>query len=139
MKKINLSFILLIVATPLLAQVNQKWNVGVFTDIVRSENEGMFEHVQAALEVNYQVIKPLSVTSGFEFWTHTSGPGFIAGVRYYPHKNIFARVRRIFFINTLAVGAGWKKPIGKHLNFEAMVDYYHDETVALRVGMSYTF
>jgi hypothetical protein len=120
-------------------QDEKKWNIGVYADLTKLNNPGFLEHLQAAAEVNYQLIKPLSITTGFEIWVPAQGPGVVAGVRYYPYKNIFLRLRRIFFIDSNAIGAGWKKPLGKNNNFEAMADYYSQKTFAVRIGMSRSF
>lgn len=134
--------LLALTAFPSLAQAQiqpfDKWNFGFYADVAKSRQEGFLEHLQTAAEVNYHPFRKVSITSGFEYWSAYIGLGIVGGARYYPHKNVFVRIRRIFFINSNAIGAGYKKSIGKSWNGEVMIDYYSEETIAARIGVSYT-
>ncbi|HEY0655106.1 MAG TPA: hypothetical protein VGD65_18355 [Chryseosolibacter sp.] len=147
-KTIVLTFLSVVLAAGVSGQEQNKWSIGVYTDLVKSGNTGFLEHFQAATEVNYQAAKCISVSGGFEYWGPYTGLGMIAGLRYYPHKNIFFRARRIFFIDSEAIGGGWKNAIGKGWNVEAMADYYVQKTmgdyaskrtVAVRAGITRSF
>lgn len=144
MKKLALSSILLLLILSVQAQEEtKKLCVGLYADVVRTEflkrgERGTLEGFQTALEANYQLAKPVALTAGLEYWGPETGFGLVGGARYYPHKNFFLRARGILLINRSAIGGGWKKPIGKFWDLELIGDYYFKETIAARVGLTYT-
>lgn len=117
----------------------RKFMVGVAFDAVKTDfKERVGNKLQGGLEVNWFVEKNYSVTIGGEVWTGEelviSG---VAGLRFYPLKNLFIRARGLLGANDISAGAGFQKVISEQWSAEGMIDYYLDGQVAARVGLAF--
>ena len=145
MKKALLTSLLF--ASIILANAQEKvgnWSAGLYSDIAskpfaKTSERGVLEGFQAGVEANYKLKIPFAFTAGIEYWGPDGYIGIVGGARYYPHRNFFVRARGILLINRSALGAGWTKAIGKSWNLELLGDYYFNESVAARIGVSYNF
>lgn len=106
-------------------------------DLIKSDNSGLFEKVQAGVELNYFVARHFAVGIGSEIWSENSN-SFIMGARWYANENIFVRFRGLIGANDVALGAGYAKALTQYLRLEGMGDLYVGQAdFGLRIGLSY--
>jgi hypothetical protein len=110
--------------------------VGMNLDLIKSDNDGYFEKAQVGLEVNYFFSSKFTATAGVEVWTR-EGPGAVIGMRWYPVKDAYIRVRGLFGENDLSIGGGWAKPMTEILRFESMADFYFTGNFSIRAGFAF--
>jgi hypothetical protein len=134
--RIVLSALLLLASHLTLAQAARDVLLGANMDLIKSNNDGYFERVQAGLEANYFFVKHLSATGGLEVWTR-DGVSAVAGMRWYPGKDAYIRGRALLgSMKDVSVGGGWAKPMTEVLRFEAMADFYFQGTFTIRAGLA---
>ena len=112
---------------------------GIAFDVIKTDYDNRVGNkLQAGAEINYFVEQIYSVTLGAEVWTgddrQISG---VAGIRFYPLKNIFVRVRGLVGANELSAGAGFQKVFSEQWLAEGMFDYYSEGEVAARFGLAF--
>lgn len=107
------------------------------TDLVKTDNTGVFEKVQSGLELNYFVARHFAVGFGGEIWSENRN-SFTMGARWYANDNVFVRFRGLIGANDAALGAGYAKNISQYFRLEALGDFYISQPdFAIRVGLSY--
>jgi hypothetical protein len=120
------------------AQIANDYMVGISSDLIKTDADGIFKKVQAGAEFNYFLHRKATVTGGFELWTDDE-IGFVIGGRWFPTEDFFVRARGIVGINDINIGGGWTQPLGEHFKFEAIGDFYFKGDFAIRVGINYIF
>lgn len=110
-------------------------------DLYKTDNRDPFRFVnkaQFSAEVNYFLIRQLSLTVGLEAWTN-QGVFFLPGARFYPVDPFFLRFRPLVGKEVdYALGFGYGRQITGPWRLEVMTDYYfEDSNLALRVGVGY--
>ena len=110
--------------------------VGLGADLIKTDNDGFFQKVQAGAEFNYFIHKRFTVTGAFEVWT-ADEISFVLGARWYPVDEFFVRTRGFVGENDLAIGGGWVKPLGENFRFEVIGDFYFKGDFSIRTGINY--
>ena len=106
-------------------------------DVIKTDNTKLFDKAQVGLEANYFLQRHFSVGAGAEFWTRQRN-SFVMGVRWYPIDEVFFRFRGLIGANDAALGAGWSKALSEKWRFEAMGDFYFNQSAfGARAGLSY--
>ena len=129
--------ILAFLAIPCAAQIAGDFLLAAHADLIKSDNDGYFEKIQVAAEVNYFMSRKLTATVGGEFWTFKESTSLVMGARWYPIQEAFVRARGLIGANEISVGGGWAKPLNQNWNFEAIGDVYSGGQIAIRAGFSY--
>ena len=114
-------------------------NFGI--DIYKTDNRNPVKFVdkaQLSAELNYFLIRQLSLTVGVEAWTD-QGIFFIPGARFYPVDPFFLRFRPLLGKDVdYALGFGYGRQLTGPWRLEVMTDYYFEYSdLALRVGVGY--
>lgn len=108
-------------------------------DVIKSDFQGVGAKVQMGAELNYFLIRSLSLSAGVDVWTR-GGTSAVLGIRYYPINPVFIRMRGLIGTNDLAFGLGYWKGLNKRLRAEIAFDYYVvGSDAALRAGLAYRF
>ncbi len=139
MKKIIILLfaILGVVSQQLSAQSTHDLLVSGAMDILKSDNTKIFEKAQIGLEANYFLLRNFSAGVGGEIWTKQKD-SFVLGFRWYAEDHIFFRFRGLIGANDASLGAGWSKPFNEKWRFEAIGDFYFNQSAfAVRAGVSY--
>ena len=118
------------------SQISKDFMINSNFDLIKSDNDGYFEKIQAALEVNYFVSRKFTATGGFEFWTRGKS-SVVMGTRWYPVPEAFIRLRGLIGTNDISFGGGWAKPLTENWRFEAIGDIYLEGHIAIRAGFAY--
>jgi hypothetical protein len=119
------------------AQSNNDFMVSGNMDIIKTDYSRFFDKAQLGIEGHYFVVRHFAASAGFEIWTQDKS-SFMMGMRWYPQDHFFVRVRGLIGQNDVAIGGGWAKPINETWVFEAMGDFYLDQTeFGIRAGVSY--
>jgi hypothetical protein len=137
MKKLFFTIVTAFITLHSSAQIAKDLMVGAHTDLVKSDNDGYFEKIQAGAEVNYFLSRKFTATGGIEYWSQGKQVSFVMGGRWYPIPDAFVRMRGLIGANDFALGAGWAKPLDERWRFEAMADLYTRGDIAIRAGMMY--
>jgi len=117
------------------AQRAQRLMVGVHADIIKSDNDGFFEKVQAGMESRVYLSRKFAVTGGVEWWTsHRPVPVF--GIRVCPIDEAFLRIRGLLR-KDISLGGGFSKPLSENFRIEAMADFFFTGHIAIRGGIAY--
>ena len=116
------------------SQRAQRIMLGLQADLIRGDNDGFFEKLQAGAEASFYVSRKFAATGGLEWWSPDQ-TFIIAGVRFCPIDEAFIRVRALLG-EDLSVGGGFAKPLNDHLRLEAMADYYGSGLIAIRAGLA---
>lgn len=128
---------MMFVAASVSAQSTNDFLISGGLDLIKTDNNKLFEKAQVGLEVNYFLQRRFSVGAGGEFWSQGRN-SFVMGVRWYPADNIFLRFRGLIGINDAALGAGYVKALDKNFRLEGMADlYFAKPDFAIRAGVSY--
>ena len=111
-------------------------------DAYKTDNRDPFEFVDKAqfgVELNYFLIRQLSLTAGLEYWTAPERVSVIPGMRLYPIDPVFVRFRPLISGEVdYAAGVGYARKITDEWRVEVMGDHYFERgTAALRVGVGY--
>lgn len=137
MNKFLVSALLALVSFTLQAQSSNDILVGGGLDLIKTDNNQLFDKAQIGLEAHYFVVRNFAAGAGFEIWPQQKS-SFMMGMRWYAHDHVFIRLRGLIGANDVAIGGGWAKPIKENWRFEAMGDFYVGETeFAIRAGVSY--
>jgi hypothetical protein len=137
MKKLFFSIAAALITLCSSAQIAKDLMAGAHTDLVKSDNDGYFEKIQAGAEVNYFLSRKFTATGGIEYWSQGKQVSFVMGGRWYPISDAFVRMRGLIGANDFSLGAGWAKPMDERWRFEAMADLYIRGDIAIRAGMMY--
>lgn len=106
-------------------------------DIVKTDMVKAFEKVQLGIEGNYFVTRNFAVGAGAELWSRQTS-SFVLGMRWYADDHLFFRLRGLVGVNDANLGIGWSKPLSEKWRFEAIGDFYFNQSAfALRGGVSY--
>jgi hypothetical protein len=111
--------------------------IGLYGDLIKSDNAGFFEKLQTGVEANYYFSRKFSLSAGIEEWTGDNDISLILGTRWSPVDEAFFRVRGLIGERDLSIGAGWAKPLPNNFRIEAMSDFYFQGHVAIRAGIAY--
>lgn len=137
MKNILVAFLFLI-ACSAHGQSTKDILVGGGFDLVKTDNQKLFNKMQLGIEGNYFIVRHFSVGAGLEHWTQFSTTSFVMGARWYPTDKLFVRFRGLIGANDATAGVGWSQPFKNSFRLEAMGDFYFGATdFALRVGAAY--
>lgn len=118
------------------AQSTNDFMLGVSADILKSDMRVVGDKVQLGIEGNYFLQKNFSVSGGFEIWSRNRN-SLVLGMRWFPVDNFFLRFRGLIGQDDVSLGFGWSKPINRNVRFEAIGDYYTNETFAVRGGVAF--
>src|SRR5690349_20943701 len=136
MKRLTLCIITLLTSATAYSQIAKDWMVGASMDMVKSDYDAILEKVQMGAEVNFFLSRKITVTGGFEYWS-AEGSSAVMGVRWYPIREAFLKMRGLIGANDVAIGGGWAKPLNESWRFESMVDFYFEGNFAIRGGLVY--
>jgi hypothetical protein len=126
---------LLIVTLSASAQSTKDILLGGAFDLLKTDNQKLFNKVQLGIEGNYFIVRHFAVGAGVEHWTAGPTTSFMMGARWYPSDKLFVRFRGLIGANDAAAGVGWSQPFKNSFRLEAMGDFYFGTTeFALRVG-----
>ena len=139
MKNTYLLALTLVFFSYLPAQAQYLFNFGI--DVYKTDNRNPVEFVRKAqfsAELNYFLIRQLSLTLGIEAWTD-QGVFFLPGARFYPVDPFFLRFRPLVGREVdYALGFGYGRQLTGPWRLEVMTDYYFENSdLALRVGVGY--
>jgi hypothetical protein len=130
-------FLFFILAVTLsFSQSSQDFMLGGGLDLLKTDNEKLFDKAQVGIELNYFVIRKVTLTAGVEIWTRRD-ESFVFGSRYYFTDHIFARARGLIGENDFSLGLGGAVALKKNLRFELLGDFYFKGEFALRSGLAY--
>jgi hypothetical protein len=118
------------------AQSTHDIMVGGAQDLIKTDNNKLFDKAQLGVEANYFIIRHFSVGAGAELWTNQKS-SFVMGMRWYANDNFFVRFRGLIGENDASLGAGWSQPLNKDWRIEGMGDFYFKGDFALRAGFAY--
>jgi hypothetical protein len=135
-KILLLSWVLTLTSMDVFSQKANDFLVGGAFDLIKTDNEGFVQKAQVGGEFNYFITSKVTATGGLDIWADNVMTA-VVGARWYPLEHFFARGRGLIGKNDLSLGAGWNKPLGSNLQFEAMGDYYFEGEFAIRVGFMY--
>lgn len=151
MKKINIIFVLALFGAnaygqetsgrPIDQQRQGNFMAGIAFDVVKSDFEDRIGNkLQGGVEIHYFLQQNFSVAIGTEMWTgNDSKLSGVAGIRYYPLKNIFIRARGLIGVDDISAGVGFQKMLSEQWTVEGMADYYLQGNVAARIGITFLF
>ncbi len=129
---------LIFVSSQALAQSTKDFLVGGGFDLLKTDNDKLFNKAQIGLEGNYFVVRHFAVGAGVELWTTNQTSSFMMGARWYPSDKLFVRFRGLIGANDASAGVGWSQPFKDSFRLEGMGDFYFGSTqFALRVGVAY--
>jgi hypothetical protein len=127
-----------LVSYTLHAQSSNDILVGGGFDLIKTDNNQLFDKAQIGLEAHYFVVRNFAAGAGFEIWPQQKS-SFMMGMRWYALDHVFIRARGLIGANDFSIGGGWTKPIiNENWRFEAIGDFYVADTeFAIRAGVSY--
>ncbi len=128
--------IFLCVAIPSFTQSSNDLMLGGAIDLLKTDNDKLFDKAQIGFEANYFVIRKFTLTAGAEIWTRRD-ESFVFGSRYYFANNFFMRGRALIGENDFSLGAGGAIPLSSNWRLELMGDYYFEREFAVRFGLGY--
>lgn len=130
--------LLLIVFASLSAQAQSSGDfmLGAGMDLLKTDNSRLFDKAQIGFELNYFVIRKVSLSAGLEVWT-ASRESFAFGARYYFTDHIFTRGRALIGVNDFSLGLGGAIPLKKNVRLELAGDFFFEGDFALRAGIGY--
>lgn len=130
----------LLLAIPCFSQSVNDFLIGANLDLIKSNQHGYFERIQAGAEMNYFFFsRKIAGTGGVEYWTANKQLSSVIGARWYPVPEAFVRLRALIGANDVSLGGGWAMPLNRIWRFEAMGDFYTDGHIAIRAGVTYHF
>ncbi len=138
MRPVLIMFFLLFNFDLCFSQRTQQVMVAVHADLIRSDNEGVFEKMQGGFEGSFYPMSLIAVTAAVEWWTQADDPILVLGVRVCPIDEAFIRMRWLSSKEG-SLGAGFAKPLSGRIRLEAMADYYLEGYLAIRGGVAYRF
>jgi hypothetical protein len=137
MKKIIFLVSLMLACTAgAIAQSANDFMISGALDLIKTDNQEMFDKAQIGIEANYFVIRKFTATAGLEIWTFNN-ESFVIGSRWYPTDNLFVRFRGLIGENDFSTGIGGAFPLKPNLRFELIGDFYFRGEFAVRTGVSF--
>jgi hypothetical protein len=138
--KIIIAAFFLSISFTLSAQSTKDILLGGGIDLLKTDNNKLFQKVQLGFEGHYFLQRRFAVGLGAEHWSAQPVTSFMMGARWYPANDLFVRFRGLIGANDVSLGGGWSKHIKNNFRVEAMGDFYFGSTeFALRVGGAYVF
>jgi hypothetical protein len=136
MRRPVLSILFAFFTTVCFSQRARTFMISVHADLIKSDNDGLFEKMQGGLEGSYYASRKFAVTAGAEGWSgyHRIVPAF--GARFCPIDEAFVRVR-VLPQKGYSLGGGFAKPLSEKVRIEAMADFYWGGQIAIRGGVTY--
>jgi hypothetical protein len=131
-----LPVLLSLLSTASYAQRTQRVMMGVHADLIKTDNDGLFEKMQGGFEGSYYLSRKFALTTGVEWWSDNDNPILLFGARFCPIDEAYFRIRGLLQ-NDLAVGAGFARPLSDKLRVEALADIYFSGQIAIRAGIAY--
>lgn len=119
-----------------LSQSSNDFMLGAGMDLLKTDNSQLFSKAQIGLELNYFVVRKVSISAGLEVWTEAR-ESFAFGARYYFNDYILARARGLIGVNDFSLGLGGTIPIKKNVRIELLGDFFFEGEFALRGGIAY--
>ena len=110
--------------------------IGGGFDVIKTDNDKLFDKLQVGFEANYFVIREFTATAGIEIWTYRD-ESFVIGSRWYFMDNLYMRFRGLIGENDFSIGAGGAIPLKPNLRLEIVGDFYFEGDFALRTGLAY--
>ena len=133
------SLILVFTAFTSKAQTSGNIMVGGGLDLIKSDNNGFAEKVQAGFEANYFINRSFTVSGGFEVWSSHNN-SLMLGLRWYPVQKFFLRFRGLIGQDDVGLGAGYAHVLNANWRLEGIADYYLDQSeLGLRLGVAHVF
>lgn len=117
-------------------QRTQRIMIGVQADLIKTDNDGLFEKMQGGFEGSFYFSRKFAATTGIEWWSGHDEAVVAFGARFSPIDEAFFRIRSLWQ-KDVAVGAGFAKPLKDNLRIEAIADFYFDGHIAIRAGIAY--
>lgn len=127
---------LLLLQSAAIAQSTHDMMIGGGLDLIKTDNNKLFDKAQVGLEFNYFVVRHFSVGAGAELWTQSAN-SFVLGMRWYADDHLFLRLRALTGANEASLGAGWSQPLNANWRVEGIGDFYFKGDFALRAGIQY--
>ena len=109
--------------------------LALHADLIKSDNDGFFEKVQAGIEGSFYFSRKFAVTGGVEWWSGDVTAVTVGG-RFCPIDEAFVRIRALPG-RDFSIGGGFAKPFSDNLRLEAMADFYFEGHIAIRAGLAY--
>ena len=136
MRRAILSILFATITALSFGQRAKQFMLGVQADLIKSDNDGLFEKMQGGFEGSYYVSRKFAVTGGAEGWSGHQGAIFTFGARFCPIDEAFVRIR---FLpeKGYSLGGGFVKPLSENVRVEAMADFYGGGQIAIRGGVAY--
>ncbi len=118
-------FFLVILGSALCARAQSSGDfmLGAGLDLLKTDNSELVDKAQIGFELNYFVIRKLTLSAGLEVWT-AARESFAFGARYYFTDHIFTRGRALIGVNDFALGLGGAIPLKKNLRLELVGDFF---------------
>lgn len=135
MKRI-LFFLIFILSLSAFSQSSNDFMLGAGMDLLKTDNNKLFSKAQIGFELNYFVVRKVSISAGLEVWTEAR-ESFAFGARYYFNDYILARARGLIGVNDFSVGLGGSIPLKKKVRIELLGDFFFEGDFALRGGVAY--
>ena len=136
MRPLILAIFLSTAFAPSFAQRSQRVMLGVQADLIKSDNNGLFEKMQGGFEGSYYLSRKFAVTAGAEGWSRHDRAIFAFGGRFCPIDEAFVRAR-VLPRKGYSLGGGFLRPLSEKVRIEAMADFYSGGEIAIRAGMAY--
>ena len=118
------------------SQSSRDFMVGGGFDVIKTDNDRLFDKAQIGFEANYFVIREVTLTAGMDIWTKREN-SFVFGARWYFLDNFFMRGRGLIGENDFSLGAGGAIPLKPDFRLELMGDFYFKGEFAVRAGLAY--
>lgn len=110
--------------------------IGGGFDLIKSDNDKLFDKAQVGLEANYFVTREVTLNAGVELWSNQN-ESFTFGARWYFVDNFFMRGRGLIGENDFSLGAGGAIHLKPNLRLEIIGDFYFEGDFAVRTGVAY--
>ena len=136
MRRSVFSVLFAIITTLSFGQRAKQFMLGVQADLIKSDNDGLFDKMQGWFEGSYYASRKFAVTAGAEGWSGHQGAILTIGARFCPIDEAFIRVRALPQ-KSYSIGAGFTKPLSENVRVEAMADFYWGGQIAIRGGVAY--
>ncbi|MEO0273179.1 MAG: hypothetical protein ABIM30_08865 [candidate division WOR-3 bacterium] len=118
------------------SQSSNDFMLGAGLDLLKTDNSKLFSKAQIGFELNYFVVRKVSLSAGLEVWTEAR-ESFAFGARYYFNDYILARARGLIGVNDFSLGLGGAIPLKKNVRIELLGDFFFEGEFALRGGVAY--
>lgn len=137
MKKLFCIAVLGLFSSVAFSQSTHDFMIGGAFDVIKTDNNGVFNKSQIGLEANYFIIRHFAVGAGAEIWAKQKD-SFVMGMRWYFNDHVFTRFRALVGANDASLGLGYAYPLKPKIRLEAMGDYYFSgKALGIRGGISF--